>query len=99
MTKAKNMPPSVNPAPDSLPPIVAGEHAAQKILDANRTCNKCGKEGRVISNNLGVNVFCNTCKRTWPISTTPKKIDIPFTEGRGLRKMTYLEPDWDKVFD
>jgi len=99
MTKSANKRPPAVAAPDSLPPIVTGELSAQKVIDDNRTCNKCGKEGRVISNNLGVNVFCNTCKRWWPISTTSKKIDIPYTQGRGLRKMTYVPPDWDKVSD
>jgi len=83
--------------PTGLPPVK--QATGKTALDRNRLCPKCGKEGRTISNSSGLSVFCNHCKFSWPISTTPlDQKEIP-VEPRGLRKKTTVEPDWDMAFD
>jgi hypothetical protein len=73
--------------------------AVNKSIEQVRICDKCHQEGQVISNSSGINVFCNTCKRWWPISSTPLSASIPPQMGRGLSKMTWVEPDWNMADD
>jgi hypothetical protein len=84
-------------APDSLPPIAKSQLSSN--LDGNRNCPKCGQEGRSISNQFGLSMFCNACKFHWPISSTPIGGLVVPTPGRGLRKQTLVQPDWDIAFD
>jgi hypothetical protein len=66
----------------------------QELREQMVTCQTCGEKGRVVSNRSGVNVFCNTCKIHWPISSVSLAKDLPVTAPRGLRKETIVEPDW-----
>jgi hypothetical protein len=68
-------------------------------LEAARKCPGCGRPGRVVSNNNGVNVFCGPCKRHWPISNSPLRPELPGSPQRGLHKVTSVEPDWNIAFD
>jgi hypothetical protein len=68
-------------------------------IEANRKCPKCGKPGRVVSNNCGVNVFCGPCKIHWPIANSPLRPEIPGSPQRGLHKECSVEPDWNIAFD
>ena len=84
--------------PNGLPDVQARKPKSN--LDNSRVCEKCGNEGRVVSNDLGVNVHCNVCKRWWPISGTraPDK-RMPLTAPRGLSKQTRVTPDVSIAFD
>ena len=57
-------------------------------------CRACGQKGRTVSNSGGVNVYCNTCKTHWPISSAPLAKEVPLSQPRGLSKVTLVEPDW-----
>lgn len=78
------------------PPVV--EPNKDPLAEA-RICPSCGKEGRVVSNYLGTNVFCGPCKRHWPIASSAKNETVIPNLPRGLRKETRVEPDWDMAFD
>lgn len=98
--KPGGLPPIVDvdeTTPETLPPV-AKSHGKTN-LDGNRNCPRCGEEGRPISNELGLSVFCNACKFSWPISSAPLGGVQPMTPVRGIRKKTVVEPDWDIAFD
>jgi len=91
-------------APAGLPaPKVTTDSIQESNLQANieaaRKCPKCGKPGRVVSNNCGVNVFCGPCQIHWPIAKSPLRPEIPGSVPRGLHKVTSVEPDWSVAFD
>lgn len=81
------------PEPEDAP-----EHPIQKV-GAGTVCQKCGNPGRVVSNSNGVNVFCGPCKIHWPISSAPLAPTMPPIEGRGLKKRTLVDPDWNRAFE
>ena len=83
--------------PEGLPPIP--KNFRTSALDRNRLCPKCEGEGRVISNGAGTSVFCNPCKFSWPISSTPFDNKQSLTTPRGLSKTTTEESDWDMAYD
>lgn len=62
-----------------------------------RICKLCGKEGRIVSNSVGVNVWCQ-CGNRWPISSTSMSPPFPETLPRGLSKQVLVEPNWDLAF-
>jgi len=64
-----------------------------------RICQKCGKEGRVISNNHGVFVKCYPCNVFWPVSSSVLGGHDAVALPRGLKKETLVEPNWDKAYD
>ena len=68
-------------------------------IEANRKCPKCHREGRIVSNNNGVNGFCGPCQIHWPITNSPLRPEIPGSPQRGLHKETSIEPDWSIAFD
>ena len=65
----------------------------QRALDTARKCDKCGKEGRVVSNRNGVRAYC-VCGFNWGISLMALQPSLPLTGGRGISKETLVEPDW-----
>lgn len=83
--------------PGGLPPIPRGH--GRSTIDRNRICNKCGEEGRVISNSGGVSVFCNKCKFAWPVSGVALDSTLAVTPSRGVVKRTLVEPDWDLAYE
>jgi hypothetical protein len=67
--------------------------------DRARQCDTCGEDGRVLSDGSGIRIFCNTCKKQWPVSSSSlRPLAIP-GPGRGLSKETVVEPDWSKAYD
>jgi hypothetical protein len=87
---------------EGLPPVVdksTPEADFDGAVDKARICPGCGREGRVVSNRLGVNVHCGPCKRHWPISNSPLQPDSPLTIPRELGKRTLVEPDWNLAYD
>jgi hypothetical protein len=97
-TSGKETPPSKGKsAPEGLPEVKTSAHGSAGT-DRARICKKCGQEARIVSNNTGVQAYCGPCKINWPISSQPYKVDLPITAGRGLRKETIVEPDWDMAF-
>lgn len=90
-------PPRGRPVIGAPPPVPVPVN--NDPLAAARICPSCGKEGRVVSNHLGTNVFCGPCKRHWPIASGSKQEMIIPNLPRGLRKETRIEPDWDMAFD
>ena len=65
-----------------------------RALDTARKCDKCGKEGRVVSNRDGVRVYC-TCGYNWGISLSALRPNLPVGQSsRGISKETLVEPDW-----
>jgi len=95
--------PKPKTGPESLPEIPTTPLEAVSKLDANvdkaRLCPKCGREGRVVSNRLGVNVHCGPCKIHWPITNSPLRPETPSAVPRGFSKHTLVEPDWNMAFD
>lgn len=92
------------PGPVGLPePKVTTDSVQEANLQSNieraRKCPKCGRDGRVVSNNCGVNVFCGPCKIHWPIANSPLQPELPLSVPRGLHKETRVEPDWSSAFD
>ena len=89
--------------PASLPSIPDAQQEDFSHLDANidraRICEGCGREGRVVSNQWGVNVHCGPCKRHWPIANSPLKPESPAALPRGISKRTSVEPDWNVAFE
>lgn len=89
--------------PQNLPPVqerTSGRDAGfDSALQKARLCPGCGKEGRVVSNRLGVNVYCGPCKRHWPVTNGPLRPETPVSVPRGFRKQTLVEPNWDLAFD
>jgi len=83
--------------PKGLPPVPRA--TGSTALERNRLCPKCKEEGRTISNSLGLSVFCNKCKFSWPITSAPLDPKDELTEPRGLTKRTIVEPDWDMAWD
>jgi len=86
--------PPVKPSTDSMQ-----ETNLQNNFERARNCPKCGKPGRIVSNNCGVNVHCGPCKIHWPISNSPLRPETPGAAPRGLHKETSMEPDWNLAFD
>jgi hypothetical protein len=86
-----------------LPPIkglpTTKKADSSERREAVRFCDKCGQEGQVISNQTGIHVFCNPCKRWWPISSSPLSGTALPTPVRGMSKMTLVEPDWNMAFE
>ena len=85
-------------APEHLP--VAATIPArfrENVLKGVRICTKCGREGRIVSNNNGVNVFCK-CGYHWPISAAAVNPAAPLMPSRGFHKTTLVEPDWDNAY-
>lgn len=64
-----------------------------------RTCPKCGKEGRIVSNYAGVNGHCGPCKIHWPVTNSALRPEVPSSLPRGLSKQTAVEPDWSVAFE
>jgi len=93
--------PTMSNRPKGLPPVDESKkvRVEANALDISRFCTTCGKEARVVANNSGTHCNCISCKKWWPISSTPKAQEIPLARGRSLRKETYVEPDWSKAFD
>jgi hypothetical protein len=69
----------------------------ENTIEGARRCTKCGKIGRVISNNHGVSVKC-VCGYRWPISSSALNPPVPMMPDRGFSKHTVVEPDWNKAF-
>jgi hypothetical protein len=86
--------PAVKPTTNSLE-----EQRIQKLLDASRMCPKCNREGRVVSNYLGVNAHCGPCGIHWPVTNSPLHGETVGSTPRGLSKVTSVEPDWNIAFD
>jgi hypothetical protein len=63
-----------------------------------RICQKCGREGRVVSNHNGIHIFC-FCGFSWPISSTALNPSAPLVPVRGFSKVTMVEPDFNKAFE
>jgi hypothetical protein len=84
--------------PEDLPRVQSAPVANN--LDQFRVCRKCGVEGRVVSNDLGVNVYCQQCKDFWPVSgcRAPDK-RMPLSAPRGLSKQSRAEPDVSVAFE
>jgi len=85
--------PTAFPKPDSIP----APQRENKLFNV-RNCQKCGREGRVVSNTNGIHVFCQ-CGFNWPISSSALNPPAPMVPMRGLQKMTVVEPDWGKAAD
>lgn len=68
-------------------------------LEKARNCPRCSRPGRVVSNNVGVNVHCGPCKIHWPLANSPLRPEIPAALPRGLSKQTSVEPDWSVAYD
>lgn len=90
LKKAK---PTGLPSTESRP---ASQH--ENFLPGTRFCKKCKREGRVVSNDMGINVYC-LCGNQWPISSMPLCPSMPESMPRGLRKETRVEPNWDLAFE
>jgi len=86
--------PASKPNTDSL-----HEESLSAAFNRNRTCPQCGKQGRIVSNNLGVNGHCGPCRIHWPIANSPLRPETPGAAPRGLHKETSVEPDWSLAFD
>lgn len=90
-------------APTKLPSRKEIDAKETAQLDANlrnmRLCPTCKREGRVVSNTLGVNVYCGPCKIHWPIANTPLLPEAPILMPRGISKQTHVEPDWNMAYD
>lgn len=94
--------------PKGLPKVEShrAAHHENQIPNA-RLCKRCKTEGRgdvegrVVSNSLGVNVYCPhpDCKFQWPISSAALAPPMPEALPRGLRKETFVEPNWDLAFE
>lgn len=89
--------------PQALPSVKSEDSGSPSGIDEAvrnaRICPSCGKEGRVVSNRLGVNVHCGPCKRHWPISNGPLRPESPACLPRGFSKQTHVEPNWSAAFD
>ena len=89
----------VMPLPIGLP------ESEQKFEDVGdpfkkvRNCQICGKEGRIFSNSDGIQGHCGPCKNFWPISSTSLAQPNIALPGRGLGKVTLVEPDWSMAND
>jgi len=94
MTRPKTLPPI-----DDLPPpkVEVIDRALQR--PDLRICPKCKVEGRVVSNDTGVFVLCNTCKDFWPLSGAVNYPRIGADLSRGLMKQTVMEPDYSLAYD
>lgn len=69
-------------------------------LDKSRICQTCGNEGRVVSNQWGVNVHCGHCKTSWPVSGARQPDSrLPLSAPRGLSKQTRVAPDVSIAFE
>lgn len=75
------------------------EAVLQANMQAARNCPHCGREGRVVSNHLGINGHCGPCKIHWPISNSALRPEVPASTQRGISKQTSVEPDWSTAFD
>jgi len=90
--------------PTGLPEIQVSERAKkrshlQENMNKARMCPHCGKEGRIVSNQNGVNGFCGPCKRHWPVTSAPLMPESPLAPARGFHKTTVVDPDWNIAFD
>jgi len=79
------------------PGAQAAGSPAQLAAKNVRICKSCGKEGRVVSNSVGVNVWCQ-CGNRWPISSSPVAPPMVEQLPRGLSKQTLVEPDWELAY-
>jgi len=84
--------------PAALPLPKTKEPASEvSAIDRNRECEKCGKTGRMVSNQYGLHAYC-LCGHDWPIASTPLRPNVPLMSMRGISKITSVEPDWDLAF-
>lgn len=81
-------------APTGLPGQGDKALETQSAREAMMRCDECGELGRTVINDSGVNVFCNKCKKHWPISSMSLAQKLPVAAPRGLSKQTLVEPDW-----
>jgi hypothetical protein len=86
--------PIEKPAPDSQE-----EEDLASNIKRSRTCPTCGKNARIVSNYLGINAHCGTCRRHWPVANSALRPEVPSSLPRGLSKQTSVEPDWNKAFE
>lgn len=84
--------------PGDLPEIPDGSREAT-ALDKSRHCPKCGREGRVSSNYLGVMVHCAHCKDSWAVSGPRGAYAVTGLPGRGIQKVTLVPPDITLAFE
>ena len=99
--KPKSLPPAKAES-GGLPPVVDKAGPTTKFDDTVRRasfCPRCGGEGRIVSNRLGVNAHCGPCGIHWPITNSPLQPDSPVTLPRELGKRTLVEPDWNLAYD
>jgi hypothetical protein len=84
-------------APTSFPKpaFVPAPQRENKLYNV-RMCQKCGREGRVVSNTNGIHIFCQ-CGFNWPISSSALNPPAPMVPARGLQKTTMVEPDWSRA--
>ena len=98
--KPSKTPTDKDGAPTGLPePRLAAVENRTSAVDKARFCKTCGKEARIISGPGGVQAICNTCKTDWPIANTIARGQVGMSIARGLQKMTYVEPDFSKLYD
>lgn len=63
-----------------------------------RICHVCGSVLRVYTAAGGLRVTCQKCKRTVQIGKAARATALP-PMGRGVKKETIVEPDWDRAFE
>jgi len=84
--------------PSALPlPQTKEPESEISAIERTRSCEKCGKPGRLVSNQYGLHAYC-VCGNDWPISSTPLRPNVPLSPMRGITKITSVEPDWDIAF-
>jgi hypothetical protein len=87
MTKAEENVPDL-PEPEV---VLKGQEFNVKL----RYCVKCGKEARILSNQYGIQAFCDSCHIDWPISNPAiYQMDSP-TPPRGIHKVTSIDYSYD----
>jgi len=95
--------PTPKETPPGLPSVRSASQEEVAGLDTNirnaRICPGCGREGRAVSNRLGVNVHCGPCKRHWPITNSALRPETSEALPRGFSKQTRVEPNWSIAFD
>ena len=88
--------------PSGLPDAAESREKAKESQDqlkGARVCKKCGQEGRVISDGIGVRVFCNRCKIHWPISGPRAQPTRDVLPDRGLSKHTLVPVDTSIAYE
>ena len=77
---------------DPPPPLPEPEVQGQvDPFKAGRTCQKCGGEARIVSNQYGIQAYCDSCKLDWPISNPAVYNIPPILPGRGFHKVTLVD--------